>query len=195
MTITMKNISVIALMFVSAALLGCNGSESKPDPAADGNAASHADDHDHDHADDHDHAGDHSVKGHAHGAGPHGGTIADWGGGKFHVEFTVDHDKQQATVYVLGGDEKTATPIDAESIELSIRDPDLQVTLAPEPQEGDPEGKSSRFVGTDEKFGIVKEYSGTMTALVEGTPYSGDFSEEAHADSHADGHDHADGTK
>ena len=27
----------------------------------------------------------------AHGAGLHGGTITDWGGGKYHVEFTVDH--------------------------------------------------------------------------------------------------------
>jgi hypothetical protein len=33
----------------------------------------------------------------AHGAGPHEGAVADWGGGKFHVEFTVDHDKKEAT--------------------------------------------------------------------------------------------------
>ena len=46
-----------------------------------------------------------------HGAGPHDGTLADWGGGKYHVEFTVDHDKQEATVYILGGDEKTPSPI------------------------------------------------------------------------------------
>jgi hypothetical protein len=50
---------------------------------------------------------------HVHGTGPHGGTIADWGGGKMHIEFTVNHDKQEATVYILGKDEKTATPIAA----------------------------------------------------------------------------------
>ncbi|MCO8123365.1 hypothetical protein NHH03_16565 [Stieleria sp. TO1_6] len=42
---------------------------------------------------------DHSVAGHGHRAGPHDGTIADWGGGKYHVEFTVDHGKTQATAY------------------------------------------------------------------------------------------------
>src|SRR6056297_1812565 len=66
---------------------------------------------------------DHGVVGHGHGVGPHEGVIADWGGGKFHVEFTVDHDKTQACVYVLGGDEKTPIPIDAPSIELYILDP------------------------------------------------------------------------
>jgi hypothetical protein len=125
---------------------------------------------------------DHSIKGHSHGAGPHGGIIADWGGGKFHVEFTVDHEKQQATAYILGRDEKTPISIDATSIELSIKDPQMLVTLEPSPQEGDTEGKSSRFVGTDEKLGVVKEYAGTLTGVVDGTPYSGDFAEESHDD-------------
>ncbi len=125
---------------------------------------------------------DHSVAGHAHGVGPHEGTIADWGGGTYHVEFTVDHEAQQATVYVLGSDERTPSPIDAKSIELSITDPEMQVTLPAAPQEGDPEGKSSRFVGTHEKLGVVQEYAGTMTGLVDGTPYSGDFKEEPHGE-------------
>jgi hypothetical protein len=140
----------------------------------------------HDHGHDQDHGNhDHSVTGHAHGVGPHGGTVADWGGGKFHVEFLVDHDKQKATVYVLGGDEKTPTPIDTESIEVSIKDPTMQVLLQASPQESDPVGKASRFIGTNEKLSVVQEYSGTITGVVEGTPYSGDFREEAHA-----GHDH-----
>ncbi len=125
---------------------------------------------------------DHSKAGHGHGVGPHDGTIADWGGGKFHVEFTVDHDKQQATVFILGSDEKSLVPIEAESIELSIQDPEMQVTLSAAPQEGDPEGKASRFVGTHEKLGVVQEYAGTMSGLVEGTPYSGDFKEEPHGE-------------
>ena len=120
---------------------------------------------------------DHSVAGHGHGNGPHDGVIADWGGGKYHVEFTVDHDKTQATVYVLGNDEKTATPIDAEEINLSIVDPEMLVTLKASPQETDPAGKSSRYIGTHEKLGVVQEYEGTMTGVVGGTPYSGDFKE------------------
>lgn len=115
-----------------------------------------------------------------HGSGPHDGTVADWGGGKFHVEFTVDHDKQEGTVYILGADEKTATPIDAADIELSITDPVMQVTLKAVPQDSDPAGKSSRFVGNHEKLGVVQEYAGTISGVIDGTPYSGDFKEEPH---------------
>lgn len=117
---------------------------------------------------------------HAHGAGPHDGTVADWGGGKYHVEFTVDHDRQEATVYIMGGDEKTAAPIAAEEIQLSIKDPAMQVTLQAAPQEGDPQGSASRFVGNHESLGVVQEYAGTISGVVDGTPYSGDFKEEPH---------------
>ena len=117
---------------------------------------------------------------HSHGAGPHDGTLADWGGGKYHVEFTVDHDKQEATVYILGGDEKTPSPIEAEEIQLSIKDPVMQVTLKAVPQEGEPAGSASRFVGNHESLGVVQEYAGTITGVVDGTPYSGDFKEEPH---------------
>ena len=118
--------------------------------------------------------------GHAHGAGPHDGTVADWGGGKYHVEFTVDHDKQEATVYILGGDEKTAAPIAAKEIQLSIKDPMMHVVLKAAPQEGDPEGSASRFVGNHESLGVVQEYAGTISGVVDGTPFSGDFKEEPH---------------
>ena len=164
-----------------AAVIGFNGCNKPADTPAEP-ATSTASDQSHDHGDG---PHDHSAEGHSHGAGPHDGTVADWGGGKYHVEFKVDHDKQQATVYILGSDEKTPTPIDAASIELSIKDPEMQVTLQASPLESDPAGKSSRFVGTHEKLGVVQEYAGTMTGVVDGTPYSGDFKEEAHGD-----HDH-----
>jgi hypothetical protein len=171
----MRRFSFVMALAAVVGFFGCN----KPadTPAETGTSA--ASDHGHDHGDG---PHDHSAEGHTHGAGPHDGTVADWGGGKYHVEFTVDHSKQQATVYVLGSDEKTPTPIDAKSIELSIKDPEMQVTLQASRQEGDPEGKSSRFVGTHEKLGVVQEYAGTMTGVVDGTPYSGDFKEEAHGD-------------
>jgi hypothetical protein len=117
---------------------------------------------------------------HAHGEGPHGGTVADWGGGKYHVEFTVNHDKQEATVYILGGDEKTPSPIDAAEITLTIKEPALTATLKASPQEGDGEGKSSRFVGNHEGLGVVREYEGSMSGVVGGVPYSGNFKEVAH---------------
>ncbi len=171
---------LLLVLCLLVAGIGCNQNKSTPDPDQNPGGGSASEVHGHDHA--HDEPTDHRVEGHAHGAGPHDGTIADWGGGTYHVEFTVDHEKRQATVYVFGSDEKTPTPIDAESIELSVTDPNMQVTLQADPQETDPEGMSSRFVGTHEKLGVVQEYSGTITGVVDGTPYSGDFKEESHAE-------------
>jgi len=171
----MKRKSCALAMAALLGMLGCTQTKDSTSGTTKGGVS----DHGHDHGPG---THDHSQEGHTHGAGPHDGTLADWGGGKFHVEFTVDHEKKQATVYILGSDEKTPTPIDAESIELSIQDPEMQVTLQAAPQEGDPQGKTSRFTGTHEKLGVVREYAGTMTGVVDGTPYSGDFKEEAHGD-------------
>ncbi|MBL8820452.1 MAG: hypothetical protein JNL58_30795 [Planctomyces sp.] len=133
----------------------------------------------------HEHGEGEGVHSHSHGAGPHDGTLTDWGGGKYHVEFTVDHDKQEATVYVLGSDEKSPAPIKTDKISLTIGDPELQADLLPVPLDGETDGRSSRFVGKHEKLGTVQEYAGTISAEIEGTPYTGDFKEEAH-----DAHDH-----
>ncbi len=114
----------------------------------------------------------------AHGAGPHGGPVADWGGGKYHVEFTVDHNTQEATVYVLGSDEKTAAPIKADKVTLSVIDPKLEIALAAVPMDGEAGGTASRFVGKHEGLGTVQEFAGTISGEIEGTPYTGDFKEE-----------------
>lgn len=117
----------------------------------------------------------------AHGTGPHEGAVADWGAGKYHVEFTVDHEKKQATVYVLGSDEKTAAPIKAKDgkILLSINQPAFQVELTASPEAGETSG-ASRYVGTNDKLGIVQEFAGSISGEVDGTPYVGEFKEEPH---------------
>lgn len=120
---------------------------------------------------------------HHHGASPHGGTIGEWGGGAYHIEFTVDHEKQESAVYVLGGDAKTPASIKAEKLLLTINEPSFQVDLVAQPLEGEAAGESSRFVGQHELLGKVQEFAGSVTAEVEGTPYTGDFKEEP-------GHDH-----
>lgn len=115
---------------------------------------------------------------HSHGSGPHGGTITDWGGGAFHVEFTVNHDKKEATIYILGGDEKSPAPIKAEKIHLIINDPSTEIDLTAHPLEGEKD-VASRFVGTHVNLGKVQEFAGTISGDVEGTPYTGDFKEVA----------------
>lgn len=122
--------------------------------------------------------------GHTHGMGPHGGAVGDWGGGKYHIEFTVSHPKKEARVFILGSDEKTPAPIMAKDGQLSLRIKSVKtkeafdVVLKAEPQKGDPEGKASCFVGTHEKLGIEQEFEGTVSGEADGTPYTGDFKEE-----------------
>lgn len=176
----MKNITAILASLTAvcalALIAGCGSKETAEKPEVKNGSDDH-DDHDHDH------------EGHTHGVGPHDGTVADWGGGKFHIEFTVDHDKQEAAVYILGDDQKAPVPIAAEEIQLAIVDPAMQVALKASPQEGDPAGKSSRFVGNHEGLGVVQEYEGTITGVVDGTPYTAEFKEEAHDHAHG-GHSH-----
>ena len=162
--LTLTSLIVIGTL---ASLAGCGDSQKTKTSVTGGSEARTAE-----------HAGDHGHSG--HGAGPHDGTLADWGGGKYHVEFMVDHDKREATVFVLGDDEKTLSPIKTDEIQLSIIDPLMQVTLKAMPQEGDPEGFASRFVGNHQSLGVVQEYSGTITGVVDGTPYFGNFKEESH---------------
>jgi hypothetical protein len=168
--------ALITITFIA----GCQDTAG-PESAAPSGTASAAAEHGHEHGEG---EGEHT-HGHSHGAGPHDGTVADWGGGKYHVEFTVDHEKHEATVYVLCSDEKSPAPIKTDKISLTIGDPELQADLLPVPLDGETDGLSSRFVGKHDKLGVVQEYSGTVSAEIEGTPYTGDFKEEAH-----DGHDH-----
>ena len=159
-------IRFVAPVIALSALSGCYR-ENQPASGPAGSAATHD-------AGEHKHAG--------HGAGPHGGTLAAWGGGKYHVEFTVDHPKKETVVYILGHDEKTAAPIKAKDgkLLLSIQQPAFQVELKADPQAGEAAGTSSRFVGKDAKLGVVQEFAGSISGEVDGTPYVGEFKEEPH---------------
>jgi hypothetical protein len=118
--------------------------------------------------------------------GPHGGALATWGDEEYHMEFLVDHDKKESTVYVLDSKAKNAKPIAAKEITVSLkRKPPVGFTLAAKPQEGDPQGKSSRFIGTHSALGEEKDFEGSILGVLEGTPYAGDFKEGSH-----EGHDH-----
>lgn len=154
--------------------LGCQQQTSAP--TASSTTATATQDHGHAHADNSDHA-----DGHSHGVGPHQGTLADWGGGEYHVEFTVDHDKQEATVYVLGSDAQTPAAVRTldGTVLLTITEPSFQVTLQAAPRDGESDGMASRYVGTHESLGAVRAFAGSIGAEVDGTPYAGDFTEEA----------------
>ncbi|MBX9681449.1 MAG: hypothetical protein K2X38_22060 [Gemmataceae bacterium] len=116
--------------------------------------------------------------------GPHGGSLAEWGEEKYHAEFTVDHGKKTATVYILDGEAKKATPIAAESITLSLSNvkPPVQVTLKAAPQADDPKGQASRFTGTHDQLAKEMEFEGEISGKVGDTPYAGKFKEKDHDD-------------
>ncbi|MDB5311298.1 MAG: hypothetical protein JWO38_5500 [Gemmataceae bacterium] len=121
--------------------------------------------------------GDHAP----HGKGPNGGVVFDLG--KYHGEFTVDHDKKECTVLVLGMDEKTPVPVAAKELTLSTKGaktkdgkvvPPMTLKLLPKDEAG---GKTSKFVGTDPGLGNVADFEGTVTAVIDGKPSTGEFKE------------------
>lgn len=154
----MTNAKMQAMGLLLAALIvaGC-GTQKPADPPKDG-----------------DKKGDHDD----HGPGPHGGTVIEFG--KYHGEFCMDHAKKTATVYILDGDAKKASPVATEKLLLSIKTPQFQVDMKPEPQDGDPKGKSSRFVATHDNFAKEQEFEGTVSGTIDGKNYLGDFKEEEH---------------
>ena len=127
---------------------------------------------------------------HTHGAGPHKGVVFDIAGGKYHGEFVVDHPKKEVTVYILGSDEKTPAPVEADKVVLTITnaaresqddpkaapEPRFQVDLLPKDRGAD--GKASAFSGTHKRFGHEQEFSGTVTFEAKGKPFAGDFEEK-----------------
>jgi len=174
-----RTFRLMGYLLMSLMICGCNpGNQAESGSSSGRPEHSHGEgnhDHDHGHGDDHDH--DH---GHSHDNPPHGGTLFDWGGGAYHVEFTVDHDRKETIVYILGDDAKTPVAIRADKIQLIIDEPLTELELTAQPMEGEEAGMSSRFVGQHETLGIVREFSGTVSGMVEGTPYTGDFKELPH---------------
>lgn len=112
--------------------------------------------------------------------GPSGGVVVEWGEEEYHLEFLADRTAGEATVYVLDGTAKKVTAVGAKSLTLSLEGtPPVTVTLEPKPQEGDPAGKSSRFVGKSDALKKEGLFSGSLSGEVGGKNYTGDFKEKA----------------
>ncbi len=109
---------------------------------------------------------------HDHEAGPfEGGKIIELGKEHdYHVEIVHNKEKKQLTVYILNDhaeDKDDAVAIEAKTIKVNIKgDEPVTVELKASPQETDKDGKSSRFVGTDDAFD-VEELEGEIEVVVE----------------------------
>ena len=156
----MKYANALGLTLMLAVLAGC-GEQGKAPPKKDNKAVAH-DDHD-------------------HGKGPNGGVVFDFG--KYHAEFTVDHDKKECTVVVLGADEKTVTAVAAKDMTVTTKEakakdgkavPAMTIKLQAKDEK---DGKASKYVGTDPGLGNVADFEGTVTGEVGGKPSQGTFKE------------------
>jgi len=116
-----------------------------------------------------------------HGKGPNGGVVFDLG--KYHAEFTVDHDKKECTILVLGKDEKTPTPVACKELTVTTKEaktkegkavPPMTIKMVPKDEK---DGKAAKFVGTDPGLGNVADFEGTVLGEIGGKPAQGEFKE------------------
>jgi hypothetical protein len=119
---------------------------------------------------------------HVHGEGPNGGVVFDLG--RYHAEFTVDHDKNECSIVILGSDEKTPVPVAAKELTLTTKPttakdgkklPAMTIKLLPKDESG---GKAAKFVGTDPGLGHVAAFAGTVVGEINGKPSQGEFKQE-----------------
>lgn len=126
-----------AVMVGLSGLAGCSGEKGGEYRTFD-KGKDTAPDAEHGHAHSHDHG---------HGHGPHEGDLIELGEEEFHAEVVFDEENNKVILYLLGPDAKAAVATDAKEISLEMPGKDAAVThaLTAAPQEGDGEGKSSRF--------------------------------------------------
>jgi predicted small secreted protein len=117
-----------------------------------------------------------------HGKGPNGGVVEDLG--KYHFEFTVDHDAKSCKIIILGNDEKTPVKIACTEITVITKEAKTTkdgkkvdaMTIKLEPKDA-ADGKASIFVGTDPGLGNVADFEGSVQATIDGKPSNGKFKE------------------
>jgi hypothetical protein len=160
-----------ALLLAVAGLAGCSKSADTTPAAEEPGVAAAA-------------AGD------VHGAGPNGGVVFDLGAQ--HAEFTVDHDKKELMILVLGDDGATPAAVAAAEFIVTTKEtkaeddtvvPPMTVVASAVDAE---DGKASKFVGSDPGIGNVADFAGTVSGEIGGTPVMGEFDEAG-----GGGHGHA----
>lgn len=153
----------VALLFVSFVAVGCSGSDKKDKTDDKKDKEKETDKH-------------------THGKGPNGGVVFDFG--KNHGEFTVDHDKKECTLLILGSDEKTIKPVAAKDLTVNIKAtktkegkdvPAMEIKMA---AQGAVDGKASKYVGKDPSLAMKADFEGSVVGEIDGKPTQGTFKEE-----------------
>ena len=133
---------------------------------------------------------------HHHAHGPHGGEIVELGSEDLHAEAVVDEDGNVLDIYILGSDAETAVSIDAAALTVSFKhgeeSEDFELKAAP--QDGDEEGKASRFTIASEDLVMEMHHHPEGASLMfeaDGIAYMGTVvHHHGHAHGTDDGHEH-----
>jgi hypothetical protein len=146
---------------------------------------------DHEHGHDHDHE--------HHDFGPHDGHIIELGEHEYHAELVFDKSAHSLTVYLFGHelDEPLAIDQPSVSVALEVDGQEQAFTLTPAPQDGEAEGKSSRFELKDdatlaEHFDDVEDLKGHVEVTIQGRSYTGEISHDHEHHDHDHEHEHDD---
>lgn len=113
-------------------------------------------------------------------AGPHKGTVIEWGEEELHPELVFDAKGGTVTAYIYGDHndlhKAKLKAIDSKALILSLKtDPPTTIKLDPMPEKGDPKGSSTKFVGKHEVIKKDVKWTGTLAGKVGTKPYSGEF--------------------
>ena len=164
--VKMTTLALSAALFASG---GCSR-QAPADPQSSGSSAI---------SDQHDHSA----------VGPHHGDLIELGS-EYHAEILHD-ETGTVTLYVLDSSATQQVPIDATAATINAMHAGqpVQFQLAASPDTGDPEGKSSRFIATDEALAHCLDDEDAEPRLVisiGGKSYRGSI---AHSHDH-EGHNH-----
>lgn len=132
---------------------------------------------------DHDH--------HHHHEAPHGGHLIELGDHKYNAEVLLEGEPKQLVVYVLDAHAENAVAIESESITFTPEEGE-PIALVAQPQEGDADGKASKFVAVDTTLTNLEDVHGSVQVTIEGNEYTGNLSHDHDHAEEAGEHDHAD---
>lgn len=121
--------------------------------------------------------------------GPHGGELVELGNEEYHAELVHDEESGSVTVYVLDSAAKSGVPIDAQEVTINLTHDGQaeQFAVTASPQEGDGEGKSSRFTSQDAELAEELEHNhgeAKLVLTINGKQYRGSILHDHDGEEH-----------
>lgn len=175
MRMSFPKLGVVCSGLTLALIAGCNNATPPAAPPTKPEVHSEGDGHKH-------------AEGHAE-VGPHNGHLIELGKEEYHAELVHDEKAGKVTIYVLDKEAKAAVAITATELTINLKHDGKgeQFKLAAAPQDGDGEGKSSRFASEDKELAEDLDHKGVEARLVieiEGKSFTGDIKHDHGAHSH-----------